>query len=165
MAHIDCPNCSKPTLAVDEGWRTPRARHNCPNCGCRFEVAVDSAFDGESSYPVIEIQTIDPKDERIAHLESANATLLEQHSMAMAHCAAMERSINAALLLIPRWIRVEDGLPKDQQDVLIWAWGTDLKLCTYWVQGYSSVFSDGDGFCESPGEHVTHWMPLPEPPK
>ena len=66
--YIKCPQCDKPTNAVDDGWHTERKRHVCPHCGCGFRVSADSAFDGESSYPVLEIEIVDEKQERIIEL-------------------------------------------------------------------------------------------------
>ena len=53
------------------------------------------------------------------------------------------------------WISVKDRLPEDGQDVLVWDDGgfayIDVRLCGTWKYG---------------GNYgVTHWMPLPEPPK
>ena len=53
------------------------------------------------------------------------------------------------------WISVKDRLPEDGQDVLVWDDGgfayIDERLCGTWKYG---------------GNYgVTHWMPLPEPPK
>lgn len=76
----------------------------------------------------------------------------------------------AALREQPRWISVEERLPKDEKSVL----------------AYYGFDNDGDGdlgmmftgtlsyFCFDPDPHwqhascnlvVTHWMPLPEPPE
>lgn len=63
------------------------------------------------------------------------------------------------------WISVDDRLPNDGEVVLCWAENGKnqtknlLKQVTYvqnkWIYGTYSTFIDG----------VTHWMPLPEPPK
>ena len=60
------------------------------------------------------------------------------------------------------WISVEDRLPEPGVVVLVYS-----KLgCTYFSHRlYNHV--DGKPFCieYSGGWEVTHWMPLPEPPK
>ena len=59
-----------------------------------------------------------------------------------------------------KWISVEDRLPIEPQECLIVLYG---QVYTAWA------FGDGD-FETSSGvvwnaDEVTHWMPLPEPPK
>ena len=58
------------------------------------------------------------------------------------------------------WHRVEDGLPDDSRDVLIFTasriTGVGSFIRPNWYQWYS-----GGGLPVD----VTHWMPIPEPPK
>ena len=69
------------------------------------------------------------------------------------------RGWNDAVDAIPRWISVEERLPEHMDDVLTWVRGL-VEIGCYdendecW-ELYTCV---GDG-------SVTHWMPLPEPPK
>ena len=60
---------------------------------------------------------------------------------------------------VPRWISVEERLPEGECIAIGWQ---DEMLIGY-------VYRSGTGYaCESDGEYlmdVTHWMPLPEPPK
>ena len=57
------------------------------------------------------------------------------------------------------WISIQDDLPKDYKRVLIYSW---LVLsCTAWRE--EDTFFHGDNQNRFVG--VTHWMPLPEPPK
>ena len=57
------------------------------------------------------------------------------------------------------WISVKDRLPKeDGKDVLTYR-GEDELCIELYAQGYG--FSFDDMFQSD----VTHWMPLPEPPK
>ena len=87
------------------------------------------------------------------------------------HIAALQQEIEKLRAQLPRWIPVEDRLPKLQ------SWGAstvvlgliksenapllnelyDLTLCVYCDNGIWSM----------PGRYVaiTHWMPLPEPPE
>ncbi len=60
------------------------------------------------------------------------------------------------------WIKVEDRLPNH------------LEVCVVWCENsyYTSVLNRAGGlneWCSAVGffksENVTHWMPLPEPPK
>lgn len=61
------------------------------------------------------------------------------------------------------WISVEDRLPETRRSVLGWCPEYQNIYClsqhedgTWWF------FSDGNIKCS---EEVTHWMPLPKPPK
>ncbi len=53
-----------------------------------------------------------------------------------------------------RWIPVEERLPETRDPVL-----------TLWVSGMQSVKQYDEQHGWNTGAQVTHWMPLPEPPK
>jgi hypothetical protein len=60
---------------------------------------------------------------------------------------------------VREWISVEDRLPEERQNVLV-----------HYVDGWMPIaFLLGGKWYQSGGEtswvSVTHWMPLPEPPK
>ena len=57
------------------------------------------------------------------------------------------------------WISVNDRLPKKKQDVLTCSLDGDI--------GVDEIWENLDGKIEFylGGENVTHWMPLPKPPK
>ena len=62
---------------------------------------------------------------------------------------------------VQEWISIKDGLPKNgKEDVLIallWG-GVDIGWCEdgRWRSEFVNEYEDGE---------VTHWMPLPNPPK
>ena len=58
---------------------------------------------------------------------------------------------------VPRWIPVEERLPEDGKDVLVFIRGNvDL--------GYHFAQYGWETYTMQRGD-ITHWMPLPEPPK
>lgn len=77
----------------------------------------------------------------------------------------------AAEKAAPKWISVEDRLPEDCMNVLVYAIGNNendvvaMTSYTHNMYGYNI-----EGWC-SPWQYffyeykITHWMPLPEPPK
>lgn len=68
------------------------------------------------------------------------------------------------------WISVNDRLPPNNKLVLTYANG-DIKILTYVVvddsDNYGHWWADeyGDFHSEIADGDVTHWMPLPPPPK
>ena len=79
---------------------------------------------------------------------------------------------------VQEWISVEDRLPSDEQDVLVIAHGWDGRLVYVgshkrveakksWLTGITNKSSEwllwGWSYLKEP--IVTHWMPLPNPPK
>ena len=84
----------------------------------------------------------------------------------------------AALREQMEWISVKDRLPDDEQEVLVIAHGWDGRLVYVgshkrveaqksWLTGITNKSSEwslwGWSYLKEP--MVTHWMPLPEPPK
>ena len=79
----------------------------------------------------------------------------------------------------PRWIPVEEQMPALDTEVLVFAvglpeWGFEGKTATAIAYRFTYRFwSGGKGHEQwsTPWEHfhkdykITHWMPLPEPPK
>lgn len=99
--------------------------------------------------------------------------------------AEIERAIDSAptvdqrcLRPVEEWISVKDRLPDPYEKVLVrldhWS-GVDIYLAFYdpkrgWCDcgGYFEDGTNNDGeplTYETVGANVTHWMPLPEPPK
>ena len=63
------------------------------------------------------------------------------------------------------WISVEDRLPEPMQEVLVFD-GDDLVFVRLWSwDDGESHWYDSYGAIDSCGSNITHWMPLPEPPK
>ena len=66
----------------------------------------------------------------------------------------------------PKWISVEERLPDKSGEVLICVYG-HVTIAWYSVNRFETgggmVFFVDDHFAD--GNEVTHWMPLPQPPK
>ena len=89
------------------------------------------------------ISTITEKTQRIENME----TMIED----------MEERI-AIMTEHGLWIPVTDRLPQDDEDVLVWVNGTHRDMA-YRDEG---VWYDEE---HNHLKNITHWMPLPEPPK
>ena len=72
---------------------------------------------------------------------------------------------------MPRWISVEERLPEDDANVLVYAIGNNENSCiamTSYTHNLHGFHIEG---WRSPWQYffyehkITHWMPLPEPPK
>ena len=59
----------------------------------------------------------------------------------------------------PRWIPVSERLPEDGQWVLVWGHGQKIPIMMFRESG--AWIDDQFEFHTT----ITHWMPLPEPPK
>ena len=65
---------------------------------------------------------------------------------------------------VMRWISVQEELPIVNQNVIIFD-GVSVKDFYYFNNlGEFRSFYEEEGI-QSKNENVTHWMPLPEPPK
>lgn len=63
------------------------------------------------------------------------------------------------------WVSVKDRLPEDFADVIVWLGGmlpskTQVRFWHPKFKTWESAFGNS-----VPESGVTHWMPLPEPPK
>lgn len=73
------------------------------------------------------------------------------------HIAALQQEIEKLRGQVPRWIPVAERLPDQCMDVLVRYRDKHILMgtarCDDWIE---EDFDDGI---------ITHWMPLPEPPK
>lgn len=61
-----------------------------------------------------------------------------------------------------KWIKIEDQLPKQLKDVLIYTKGELCHVCYYQESQDGKKFHHLDGYYTL--EEVTHWMKFPIPP-
>lgn len=89
------------------------------------------------------------------------AGMLKQIGIEMAKTRVMEApTVDAAEVVRGMWIPVTERLPDDDipsSAYLCW-WSGHCQICKYWRSRKAFEFNGRV-------VHVTHWMPLPEPPK
>lgn len=91
-----------------------------------------------------------------------------EHSCSVRGCAILRSA--AAALKKKQWIDVKDRLPATDEAVLVIASGNPMPNITFdGAYVLASYFSE-DGWIineypEWEAANVTHWMPLPDPPK
>ena len=79
-------------------------------------------------------------------------------------CGYAADAIEELLAAVPKWISVEERLPKSGERVLIMfkPFEDDENISIGWLtKSDFDCYDDSVNFFRS----VTHWMPLPEPPK
>lgn len=65
---------------------------------------------------------------------------------------------------VQQWIPVTERLPKNREDVLVVAfWHEKWNVLMGWYAPDGNVWHVG--LLEETGYPISHWMPLPEPPK
>ena len=74
-------------------------------------------------------------------------------------CKITTGKLQTNAVTVQEWISVEDRLPEDQEEVLV---------CTRSKNGIRNIdkgYMAIDRFIHRGRAEVTHWMPLPKPPK
>ena len=64
---------------------------------------------------------------------------------------------------VQEWISVTERLPEEKVNCIVHYKHAYCDNDDYWAIGI--CFYDGEKFQLSPAYKVTHWMPLPDPPK
>lgn len=64
---------------------------------------------------------------------------------------------------VQEWIPVGDRLPEEKVDCIVHYKHAYCDNDDYWAIGM--CFYDGEKFQLGPAYKVTHWMPIPQPPK
>lgn len=62
-----------------------------------------------------------------------------------------------------KWISVDERLPEEKVNCIVHYKHAYCDNDDYWAIGI--CFYDGEKFQINPAYKVTHWMPMPEPPK
>lgn len=64
-----------------------------------------------------------------------------------------------------KWINVKDGLPENQQEVIVYRGHHSGLMNVYTYIGNNEWEDDYGYWGRTNDEGITHWMPLPVPPK
>ena len=94
------------------------------------------------------------------YIEREAALSAQNKSMNLSECRKRLESIPAADMRPVKWIPVTERLPRDRQFVLVYC-GDNKRIRP--SDRFDVAILLGDSIFTSLG--VTHWMPLPEPPK
>ena len=64
---------------------------------------------------------------------------------------------------VQEWVSVDERLPEEKVDCIVHYKHAYCDNDDYWAIGM--CFYDGEKFQLGPAYKVTHWMPIPQPPK
>ena len=64
---------------------------------------------------------------------------------------------------VQEWVPVNERLPQEKVDCIVHYKHAYCDNDDYWAIGM--CFYDGEKFQVNPAYKVTHWMPMPQPPK
>ena len=64
---------------------------------------------------------------------------------------------------VQEWISVDDRFPEEKANCIVYYQHAYCDNDGYWAIGF--CYYDGEKFKFYPAYKVTHWMPLPHPPK
>lgn len=76
----------------------------------------------------------------------------------------LESERDAAIAKIPKWIRVKDKLPPREHKVLTVDGHGCIRMLAFWKKE-KERWTWIEDLCFTHRNDITHWMPLPEPPK
>lgn len=64
------------------------------------------------------------------------------------------------------WIDIEKRLPDKREQYIVYSEDYGMVTCLIWHEGrWVDINDAGEPSLTEYGDCVTHWMPLPEPPK
>lgn len=73
------------------------------------------------------------------------------------------KKTNADIVTVQEWVSVDERLPEEKANCIVYYQHSYCDNDGYWAIGI--CFYDGEKFQLNPAYKVTHWMPLPQPPK
>ena len=100
------------------------------------------------------------------HLISNGVTVQEdckECAEATQNCIVKLQEQISELRSAQEWISVKERLPQEKVDCIVHYKHAYCDNDDYWAIGM--CFYDGEKFQFNPAYKVTHWMPMPQPPK
>lgn len=113
------------------------------------------------------VEAADRLENQSAHIAALQQEIekLRGQNRQLREAAALVAKESAELLEL-RWTPVEERLPEDRSDVLVVAyWNERWGVYMGWCAPERAQWSVHIGIGDRNDVAVTHWMPLPEPPK
>ena len=159
------------------GWE-----ESCETCGCRIALDAADMLENDETYGGVLRDAIEKWKKAYGTLREKHSALLKQNGE-LRDAAADVTRLAAEAAVERDWISVEDRLPEEHESIFAKAYGTkrwadgmfrtisaDVLACIAFDDGHKKTMTlrthDGAWALSSIHRgHVTHWMPLPEPPK
>lgn len=146
------------------GWE-----NSCDVRGCRIVREAADMLENDESQTVALQRGLALRQVQLDCAAASSAVLKKQNEQ-MRDAAAQVTKLAAEAAVERDWISVEDRLPEDDGDVLAIVSGYPTPNITLEDVLVVAAFCEGEGWYI--GEYpdwdnpiITHWMPLPEPPK
>lgn len=97
--------------------------------------------------------------------EKHNGCPYDDDELCIRHlCGDALAYINQLESRVPKWISVKDRLPEDQRSVLTVNGHGEIRTMGLWSK-FGDEWTWVHNFCTMHYNDITHWMPMPEPPK
>jgi hypothetical protein len=142
------------------GWE-----NSCGVHGCRIVREAADMLENDETYGGVLRDAIEKWKKAYGTLREKHSALLEQNGK-LRDAAADVTRLAAEAAVERDWISVEDRLPEDRSDVLVVAyWHERWGVYMGWCAPERAAWSVHIGIGDRNDVAVTHWMPLPEPPR
>lgn len=159
------------------GWE-----NSCGVHGCRIMREAADMLENDENQAVA-LQRVLALRQAQLDCAAASSAVLKKQNEQMRDAAAQVTKLAAEAAVERDWISVEDRLPEEHESIFAKAYGTkrwadgmfrtisaDVLACIAFDDGHKKTMTlrthDGAWALSSIHRgHVTHWMPLPEPPK
>ena len=159
------------------GWE-----NSCGAHGCRIMREAADMLENDETCDGVLRDAIEKWKKAYGTLRGKHSALLEQNGK-LRDAAADVTRLAAEAAVERDWISVEDRLPEEHDSIFAKAYGTkrwtdgmfrtisdEVLACVAFEDGHKVTMTlrthDGAWALSSVHRgHVTHWMPLPEPPK
>ena len=114
-----------------------------------------------------DVQYLGGLEEKIADNLIENGVTVQEDckdcAEATQNCIAELQEKIAELRYVQEWVSVKERLPQEKVNCIVHYKHAYCDNDDYWAIGM--CFYDGEKFRADPAYKVTHWMPMPQPPK